>query len=214
MQLKYLKCSLKGPVWDKFMLYQSELQTTSQLCDWLIKQYGDTMRRHVALGKILAMTQKQSEGVSSFTTRLLTSWQDLHGTDWKISDAKAQTIFLGILFTNLKPQLLKKIPFDFEPENVEDFLSTMRRIESESVNESKDSPISSKPPFASPTNVQNPGSNFVSRARYQRPMGRSQPYNMPPSRRDCTCFNVHSNNYLSCPLNSKNWERPLEILPP
>jgi len=206
LQLKYLKCSLKGPVWDKFILYQNELQTTALLSEWLNKQYGDTMRRHVAMGKILALKQKENEDISSFTTRLLTRWQDLHGNDWKICDVKAQSILLGILFSNIKPHLLKSIPSDFEPETVEEFLSKMRRIESETVNVSKevkiqDSPHSSKQPFTRPAYVHNAGPNFVSRTRYQRPVGRSQPYNLPLSRRDCTCFEVHSNNYLSCPLN-------------
>lgn len=204
-QLKYLKCSLKGPVWDKFILYQSELGTIAHLQEWLNKQYGDTVRRHVAMGKILAMKQKPDEGVSHFTTRLLASWQDLHGTDWKINDPKAQSIFLGILFSNIKPQLLKNIPSDFEPDTVEDFLTKMRRIESETPSESlevkfRDRPISSKP-FPRPTYMNDTGSNLVSRSRYQRPIGRPLPYNVPPSRRDCTCFEVHSNNYLSCPLN-------------
>lgn len=90
-----------------FSLYLRELQTSALLSEWLNRQYGDTMRRHVAMGEILAMKQKHEEGVSSFTTCLLTSWQDSHGTHWKVSDTKAEAIFSRILFTNRKSHLLK-----------------------------------------------------------------------------------------------------------
>lgn len=63
------------------MLYQIDLPTADHSSEWLNKQYGDTLRRHVAMRKVLAMKQKHVEGVSSFTTRLITSKQDLYGTD-------------------------------------------------------------------------------------------------------------------------------------
>lgn len=120
---------------------------------------------------------KHEESVSGFTARLPTNWHDLHGNDWKIRDAKAQRIFLRILFTKNKPQqLLKNISSDFEPDTVEYFTSKMRRTKV------KRSMKSKMPKFGTTLPAASSLSNSVSRTRYLRPMRRSQPDNVPPSR--------------------------------
>lgn len=112
-QLKQLKCNLRAQIGQ---IYTPSKRITTSLS----KQFGDTMRHPVVMGEILTINQKH-ECVSSFATRVLTSWQDSNGTDWKISDAKAQNIFLGILFTNIIPQVLKKVSSDFESDSVKKF---------------------------------------------------------------------------------------------
>ena len=91
------------------------------------------------------MKQTDQESITAFSTRVLTQWQDVLGNTAPISDMISQKMLLAIHFLNLRVNLAKKIPNEFNPKTVDEFVTKMRRIETEIVDEKRNNENTDKP---------------------------------------------------------------------
>lgn len=168
-----LKNSLKDKAWDRYVLHQNDVQTFAELKMWIRKQFGDTARIPIALYKILTMHQYLDEDVATYATRVQTGWNHVNAPQWPMTDANAQKIILSILFAQIKPALAQKIPSDFCPETVDEFLEKARRLEAEIIDNLHN--VTTSPRMLAPINTQE-SPQHPSVIRPQKSYHRAQPY--------------------------------------
>lgn len=215
VRARLLKDSLKGDAWERYLLYQNELKTCEQVESWLNNQFAQVGRRLINIAKLQRTNQSPGESVASFTTRILSAWQNVFGATWSITDEKAQQILLGIFYNNLNVDIVRRLPTDFEPANLDEMITKARQIEA-------DLDEGNSPSFTGTSRAINIASQVAlptkTAATTSTPPGPDRNVRRFAMRRDtyqthsrdrrtqinnkqCICSGQHNINYRTCPKN-------------